>query len=71
MTLQGVPDVVVASAGISIGVDTGVRTDLDATACIFATNNIGMAATFHPFLDAMQARGSGTLVGIETGNLGK
>jgi short-subunit dehydrogenase len=30
----------------------------------FATNNIGLAATFHPFVDAMCARGSGTLVGI-------
>ena len=30
----------------------------------FATNNIGVAATFHPFVQAMAQRGSGTLVGI-------
>jgi len=30
----------------------------------FATNNIGAAATFHPFIAAMTQRGSGTLVGI-------
>ena len=61
---QGLPDVVIANAGISVGVDTAVRADLDVIQRTFATNNIGMAATFHPFIDAMAARGSGTLVGI-------
>lgn len=61
---QGVPDAVIANAGISIGVDTAIREDLDAIARIFATNNIGLAATFHPFIDAMARRRSGTLVGI-------
>ena len=61
---QGVPDVVIANAGISIGMDTAVRSDLDVMAQTFATNNIGVAATFHPFMAGMAARGSGTLVGI-------
>ncbi|MDP3356964.1 MAG: SDR family oxidoreductase [Polaromonas sp.] len=61
---QGIPDVVVANAGISIGMDTAVRADLDVMAQTFATNNIGLAATFHPFMDAMVQRGSGALVGI-------
>ncbi len=61
---QGLPDVVIANAGISVGVDTAVRSDLEVIQRTFATNNIGMAATFHPFIDAMVARGSGTLVGI-------
>jgi short-subunit dehydrogenase len=61
---QGLPDVVIASAGISIGVDTAIREDLDVMARIFATNNIGMAATFHPFILPMRTRGGGTLVGI-------
>jgi short-subunit dehydrogenase len=30
----------------------------------FATNNVGMAAAFHPFVAAMVERGSGTLVGV-------
>jgi short-subunit dehydrogenase len=30
----------------------------------FETNNLGMAASFQPFLRAMRVRGSGTLVGI-------
>ena len=61
---QGVPDVVIANAGISVGMDTAVRDDLDVMARTFATNNIGVAATFHPFVQAMAQRGSGTLVGI-------
>ena len=61
---QGVPDVVIANAGISVGMDTAVRADLDVMVRTFATNNIGLAATFHPFVDAMVQRGSGALVGI-------
>jgi len=61
---QGVPDVVIANAGISIGMDTAVRSDLDVMAQTFATNNIGVAATFHPFIGGMVTRGTGTLVGI-------
>ncbi len=61
---QGVPDVVIANAGISIGVDSSRREDIDVMARILATNVVGMAATFGPFIDPMVARGSGTLVGI-------
>ena len=61
---QGLPQVVIANAGISIGVDTAERADIDVMARVFATNNVGMAATFHPFTAAMARRGSGTLVGI-------
>ena len=61
---QGLPDVVIANAGISIGIDSGEREDIDAMAHVFATNNIGLAASFHPFIQAMRARGSGSLVGI-------
>jgi short-subunit dehydrogenase len=64
MAAQGVPDVVIANAGISVGMDTAVRADLDVMAQTFATNNIGLAATFHPFVQAMVQRGSGVLVGI-------
>ena len=61
---QGVPDVVIANAGISVGIDTAERADIDVLARTFATNNIGMAATFHPFIDGMVQRRSGALVGI-------
>lgn len=61
---QGLADVVIANAGISIGMDSSERDDLDVMAQTFATNNLGLAATFHPFIGPMRARGSGTLVGI-------
>ena len=64
MASQGVPDVVIANAGISIGMDSAMRADLDVMTRTFATNNIGVAATFHPFISAMVQRGSGALVGI-------
>lgn len=61
---QGVPDVVVANAGISIGMDTAERADLDVLARTLAVNNVGLAATFHPFIEPMRQRGAGRLVGI-------
>ncbi len=61
---QGVPDVVIANAGISVGVDTAIFDDLDVIRATFETNNLGMAATFQPFITAMRQRRSGTLVGI-------
>ena len=61
---QGLPDVVIANAGISVGMDTAVRADIDVLRDTLATNVIGTAATFHPFLAAMRRRGSGTLVGV-------
>jgi len=64
LATQGVPDVVIANAGISIGVDTAIREDIDVIARTFATNNVGLAATFHAFIDPMTRRGSGALVGI-------
>lgn len=64
LAAQGLPDVVVASAGISIGMDTAERGDLDVMARTLAVNNVGLAATFHPFIRAMRQRGSGRLVGI-------
>jgi short-subunit dehydrogenase len=61
---QGVPDIVIANAGVSIGIDSAVRDDLEVLARTFAINNVGLAATFHAFIDPMALRGSGALVGI-------
>ena len=61
---QGLPDVVIANAGVSIGMDTAELADIGVMARTFAINNTGLAATFHPFVVAMRERGSGTLVGI-------
>lgn len=64
LSRQGLPDVVIANAGISVGMDTAERDDLDVMVRTLATNNTGMAATFHPFVQGMTQRRSGTLVGI-------
>ncbi len=64
ITRQGLPDVVIACAGVSIGMDTAERADLEVMSDMFALNNVGLAATFHPFVRAMRERGSGTLVGV-------
>lgn len=61
---QGLPDVVIANAGISVGMDTAHFGDLDVMRRTFETNNLGLAATFHPFVAAMNERRSGTLVGV-------
>lgn len=60
----GGTDIVIANAGISVGVKTEFYEDLEQFARVFDTNVMGMAATFHPFIAGMKARGRGTLVGI-------
>ncbi|MBI5925156.1 MAG: SDR family oxidoreductase [Aquabacterium sp.] len=64
MESQGLPDVVVANAGISIGVDLSLAEDLTVLRDLMDTNVIGLAATFQPFISAMKLRGHGTLVGV-------
>ena len=61
---QGLPDVVIANAGISWGVDTSLREDLEVMQQVLASNAMGLAASFQPFIDPMVKRGSGRLVGI-------
>jgi len=61
---QGLPDVVIANAGISVGMDTAEPGDIEQMARTFAINNVGLAATFHPFVRGMVQRGSGRLVGV-------
>lgn len=61
---QGLPDVVIANAGISVGMDSAEREDLLVLRDTLATNNVGMAATFQPFLAGMRQQRRGTLVGV-------
>jgi len=60
----GVPDIVIANAGVSAGTLTENPEDLSAFRRIMDTNVFGMAVTFQPFVAPMRARASGTLVGI-------
>jgi short-subunit dehydrogenase len=61
---QGLPDVVIASAGISVGMDSAEREDLDVLRETFEINNIALAATFHAFITPMRSAGRGKLVGL-------
>jgi short-subunit dehydrogenase len=61
---QGLPDVVIANAGVSIGVDTALREDLEVMRQTLQTNTLGVAATFQPFIAPMLERRAGRLVGI-------
>ena len=54
----------IAAQGVPVGVDTAELGDLDVIRATYETNNLGMAATFQPFVGAMRERRSGTLVGI-------
>jgi NAD(P)-dependent dehydrogenase (short-subunit alcohol dehydrogenase family) len=60
----GGADIVIANAGISVGVKTEHYEDLAQFERVFATNVLAMASTFHPFIAPMKVRGRGTLVGV-------
>ncbi len=60
----GAPDVVIANAGVSRGTLTDEAADLPAFRTVLETNILGTIQTFVPFLPAMRAAGSGTLVGV-------
>lgn len=60
----GLPDVVVANAGISLGVDLCDSADLPVFEQVMDTNVLGMVRTFSAFMQAMRERGSGQLVGM-------
>lgn len=50
----GVPDIVIANAGISVGTSTERAEDLAVFRNIVETNLIATVATFGPFIDAMK-----------------
>jgi short-subunit dehydrogenase len=64
MERHGVPDLVIANAGVSYG----TRAEVAADAAVFREtmdiNVLGMVHTFQPFIEAMRRRGSGSLVGV-------
>jgi NADP-dependent 3-hydroxy acid dehydrogenase YdfG len=60
----GGTDIVIANAGISVGVKTEYYEDLVQFKRVYDTNVLGMAHTFHPFIAPMKARRRGTLAGI-------
>lgn len=61
---HGLPDIVIANAGISVGTLTQYPEDAQSFRDVLDTNVIGMVNTFQPYIAAMQERGEGILVGI-------
>jgi short-subunit dehydrogenase len=61
---MGLPDTVIANAGISLGVDLGDAADLSVFSQVMDTNVMGLVHTFQPFVQPMRERGTGQLVGI-------
>jgi NAD(P)-dependent dehydrogenase (short-subunit alcohol dehydrogenase family) len=60
----GVPDIVIANAGVSIGTLTRHVEDNEVFQHVMDINVMGTVQTFQPFVEGMRAAGSGRLVGI-------
>ncbi len=66
MSRVGVPDIVIANAGVSRGTLTEYVEDEAVFQNIMDINVLGMVKTFQPFLAAMRNAKHGTLVGISS-----
>ena len=64
ITRVGLPDVVIANAGVSVGTLTEYAEDIDAFQRVMDINVLGIVKTFQPFVAMMRAAKRGTLVGI-------
>jgi short-subunit dehydrogenase len=64
MEAAGIPDIVIACAGISVGTLTEQEADLPVFQAVMDANVMGLVHTFHPFIASMKARGSGVMCGI-------
>lgn len=61
---HGVPRVVIANAGVSVGTLTDRVEDTRVFQEIIDTNVLGLVNTFQPFVAALRKEGAGALVGI-------
>lgn len=64
MERHGVPDLVIANAGVSHGTLTEHADDIDVFRQILEINVIGMVNAFHPFIAPMREARRGTLAGV-------
>lgn len=64
MARVGVPDIVIANAGVSRGTLTEYVEDEEVFQNVMDINVLGMVKTFQPFLTAMREAKRGTLAGI-------
>jgi short-subunit dehydrogenase len=61
---HGLPDAVIANAGLSVGTLTEHPEDTEIFQEVLAINVIGLVNTFQPFLAGLRERSTGTLAGI-------
>lgn len=66
IAVAGIPDIVIANAGISAGTLTEEAEDVAVFRRIFDVNVMGAINTFQPFIGPMKAAGNGRLVGISS-----
>jgi len=64
ITRAGVPDIVIANAGVSRGTLTEYAEDVATFQQVMDINVMGAVKTFQPFINAMRKAGHGTMVGI-------
>jgi short-subunit dehydrogenase len=64
ITKYGIPDVVIANAGVSAGTLTEHKADTATFKALMDINVIGMVNTFQPFMAGMKKTRQGRLVGI-------
>jgi short-subunit dehydrogenase len=64
LAAAGIPDLVIANAGVSAGTSCEELQDIDVLSELLRTNVVGLAATLSPFVAPMRRAGRGTLVGI-------
>lgn len=64
MARHGVPDLVVANAGVAGGFDTARPEDLAVLRRMLEINLLGVAASFQPFVAPMRTTCRGRLVGV-------
>ena len=64
ITRAGLPDIVIANAGVSSGTLTEHPEDVEIFQQVMDINVMGVVKTFQPFVGAMRKAGSGTLVGM-------
>jgi len=64
MARFGVPDAVIANAGVAGGFDPAEAGDLSVLRRMLEINLLGAATSFQPFIGPMRERGQGVLAGI-------
>lgn len=62
----GIPDIVIAAAGISVGTLTEEADDAAVFRAVMDANVLGLVHTFQPFIKAMKAKNGGVLCGISS-----